>query len=194
MGNFKQVDPKRSVIEVENTVLDYWNLNDISGKSVSIREGKPQFVFYEGPPTANGLPGIHHVLSRTLKDVVCRYKTMQGYQVRRKAGWDTHGLPVEIEVEKQLGISSKQEIEDYGIEPFNKKCRQSVFAYEKQWRKLTERIAYWIDMDNPYVTLDNDYVETVWWILKKFFDAGLIDEGHKVMPYCPRCAILHLTR
>ncbi|MGI6627358.1 MAG: isoleucine--tRNA ligase [Bacillota bacterium] len=187
MGNFKQVDPKRSVIEVENTVLDYWNLNDISGKSVSIREGKPQFVFYEGPPTANGLPGIHHVLSRTLKDVVCRYKTMQGYQVRRKAGWDTHGLPVEIEVEKQLGISSKQEIEDYGIEPFNKKCRQSVFAYEKQWRKLTERIAYWIDMDNPYVTLDNDYVETVWWILKKFFDAGLIYEGHKVMPYCPRC-------
>ncbi len=187
MGNFKEVDPKRPVNDTENAVLDYWNSNDISARSVSIREGRPQFIFYEGPPTANGRPGIHHVLARTLKDTVCRYKTMQGYQVKRKAGWDTHGLPVEIEVEKQLGISSKQEIEDYGIEPFNKKCRQSVFTYEKEWRKLTERIAYWIDMDDPYVTLDNDYIETVWWILKKFFDAGLIYEGHKVMPYCPRC-------
>ncbi len=187
MGRFKRVDPKRPVNQVEEAVLDYWKQNDISGKSVANREGKPQFVFYEGPPTANGRPGIHHVLSRTIKDVVCRYMTMQGYQVPRKAGWDTHGLPVEIEVERQLGLSSKQEIEDYGIEAFNKKCRESVFAYEKEWRMLTERIAYWIDMDNPYVTLDNDYIETVWWILKRFFDAGLIYEGHKVMPYCPRC-------
>ena len=187
MGNFKEVDPKRSVNEAEQAVLDYWKQNDIAKKSVAIREGNPRFVFYEGPPTANGRPGIHHVLARTIKDVVCRFKTMEGYYVERKAGWDTHGLPVEIEVEKQLGLSSKQDIEDYGIEAFNKKCRDSVFAYEREWRLLTERIAYWIDMDNPYVTLDNDYIETVWWILKQFFDAGLIYEGHKVMPYCPRC-------
>ncbi|MBP8619896.1 MAG: isoleucine--tRNA ligase [Firmicutes bacterium] len=187
MGYFKEVDPRRSVVDSENGILDYWNENDISAKSISEREGNPRFVFYEGPPTANGLPGIHHVLARTIKDVVCRYKTMQGFQVKRKAGWDTHGLPVEIEVEKQLGISSKQEIEEYGIAAFNEKCRSSVFLYEKQWRKLTERIAYWIDMDDPYITLDNDYIETVWWILKQFFDAGLIYESYKVLPYCPRC-------
>ena len=187
MGYFKEVDPRRSVVDTENKILDYWNTNDISAKSISEREGNPRFVFYEGPPTANGLPGIHHVLARTIKDLVCRYKTMQGFQVKRKAGWDTHGLPVEIEVEKQLGISSKQEIEEYGIAAFNEKCRSSVFLYEKQWRKLTERIAYWIDMDDPYITLDNDYIETVWWILKQFFDAGLIYESYKVLPYCPRC-------
>lgn len=187
MAQFKRVDPKRDVNQVEEAVLDYWKQNDIFMKSISNREEKPKFVFYEGPPTANGRPGIHHVLARTLKDVVCRYKTMQGYQVPRKAGWDTHGLPVEIEVERQLGLSSKQEIEEYGIEAFNKKCRESVFAYEKEWRLLTERIAYWVDMDDPYVTLHNDYIETVWWILKDFFDKGLIYEGHKVLPYCPRC-------
>ncbi|MGI6620481.1 MAG: isoleucine--tRNA ligase [Bacillota bacterium] len=187
MALFKRVDPKRSVNQIEEAVLDYWKDNDIFLKSISNREGKPKFVFYEGPPTANGRPGIHHVLARTLKDVVCRYKTMQGCQVPRKAGWDTHGLPVEIEVERQLGLSSKQEIEEYGIEAFNQKCRESVFAYEKEWRLLTERIAYWVDMDDPYVTLHNDYIETVWWILKQFFDRGLIYEGHKVLPYCPRC-------
>ena len=116
---------------------------------------------------------------------MCRYKTMQGYQVHRKAGWDTHGLPVEIEVEKRLGLSSKQDIEKYGIEEFNKQCRESVFTYEREWRRLTERIGYWLDMDDPYITLDNDYIETVWWILKQFFDAGLIYEGHRIMPYCP---------
>ncbi len=187
MGRFKEIDPKRPVNQIEEEVLEYWKQNDIFAKSISNRKGKPRFVFYEGPPTANGLPGIHHVLSRTIKDVVCRYKTMQGYWVPRKAGWDTHGLPVEIEVEKQLGLSSKQEIEDYGIKEFNIKCRESVFAYEKEWRMLTERTAYWIDMDDPYVTLDNNYIETVWWIIKQFFEAGLIYEGHKVMPYCPRC-------
>ena len=195
MAQFKRVDPKRDVNQVEEAVLDYWKQNDIFMKSISNREEKPKFVFYEGPPTANGRPGIHHVLARTLKDVVCRYKTMQGYQVPRKAGWDTHGLPVEIEVERQLGMSSKQEIEEYGIEAFNKKCRESVFAYEKEWRLLTERIAYWVDMDDPYVTLHNDYIETVWWILKDFFDKGLIYEGHKVLPYCPRCGhLLHPMR
>lgn len=187
MEYFREVNPKRSVVDAEDRILDYWNANEVSAKSISMREGRPRFVFYEGPPTANGLPGIHHVLSRTIKDVVCRYKTMKGFQVKRKAGWDTHGLPVEIEVEKQLGISSKQEIEEYGIAAFNEKCRSSVFAYEKQWRKLTQRIAYWIDMDDPYITLNNDYIETVWWILKQFFDAGLIYESYKVLPYCPRC-------
>ncbi|MEC9488838.1 MAG: isoleucine--tRNA ligase, partial [Halanaerobium sp.] len=129
----------------------------------------------------------HHVISRTLKDTVCRYKTMQGYQVHRKAGWDTHGLPVEIEVEKKLGLSTKGEIEEYGIKEFNEQCRNSVFTYEKEWRELTERIAYWIDLDDPYITLDNDYIETVWWILNKFYEAGLIYRGHKILPYCPRC-------
>jgi len=187
MSVFKEVDPKQSVNDLEMSILQYWREHDIANKSVSVREGSPKWVFYEGPPTANGRPGIHHVLARTLKDVVCRFKTMQGYQVHRKAGWDTHGLPVEIEVEKQLGLRSKQDIEKYGIEEFNKKCRESVFTYEKEWRRLTERIGYWLDMDNPYITLDNNYIESVWWILKRFFDAGLIYEGHKIMPYCPRC-------
>lgn len=187
MAKFKEVNPKSSVCERENEVLQFWRDNDIVTRSVSDKEGKPQFIFYEGPPTANGKPGIHHVLARTLKDSVCRYKTMQGYQVKRKAGWDTHGLPVEIEVEKQLGLSSKQEIEDYGIKGFNEKCRESVWKYEGLWRDMTERTGYWLDMDNPYITLDNNYIESVWWILNRFFEAGLIYEGHKIMPYCPRC-------
>ena len=187
MAVFKEVDPKAPVNAREERIMEYWDEKGIPQRSITSREGRPQFIFYEGPPTANGLPGIHHVLSRTLKDIVCRYKTMQGYLVRRKAGWDTHGLPVEIEVEKKLGLSSKKDIEDYGILPFNTMCRESVFAYEKEWRRLTERTAYWIDLDHPYITLDNDYVETVWWILKKYFDEGLIYEGHKILPYCPRC-------
>jgi isoleucyl-tRNA synthetase len=157
------------------------------GKCISTREGMPSFIFYEGPPTANGRPGIHHVIARTLKDSVCRHKTMQGYVVRRKAGWDTHGLPVEIEVERQLNMTGKQDIEKYGIKEFNEKCRESVFTYEKQWREMTKRMGYLIDMDDPYITLDNDYIESCWWILKEFFKAGLIYEGHKILPYCPRC-------
>lgn len=187
MGKFWDVDTKIPVNAREETVLRHWQDQKISELSVSEREGCPRFVFYEGPPTANGKPGIHHVLARTLKDTVCRYQTMQGFQVNRKAGWDTHGLPVEIEVEKQLGLSSKQDIEAYGIEPFNKKCRESVFTYEKEWRRMTERIGYWLDMDHPYITLDNNYIESVWWILKRYFDEGLIYEGHKIMPYCSRC-------
>lgn len=184
---FREVDPKTPVNDREQSILQYWRDHGVAEKSITRREGHPQWVFYEGPPTANGRPGIHHVLARTLKDTVCRYKTMRGYQVNRKAGWDTHGLPVEIEVEKQLGLTSKPAIEEYGIEAFNKKCRESVFTYEREWRNLTERIAYWLDMDHPYITLDNNYIESVWWILKRFFDAGLIYEGYKVMPYCPRC-------
>ncbi|HOW23114.1 MAG TPA: isoleucine--tRNA ligase [Sedimentibacter sp.] len=171
----------------EHEISKYWKEIDLLKKSIETREDKPSFIFYEGPPTANGRPGIHHVISRTLKDSVCRYKTMQGYKVKRKAGWDTHGLPVEIEVEKQLGISTKQEIEKYGIAEFNKKCRESVFTYEALWREMTERMAFLIDMDDPYITLENDFIETEWWILDKVFKEGLIYEGHKILPYCPRC-------
>ena len=176
-----------SVSESEKKIAKVWDEIDILQKSIDSREGKESFIFYEGPPTANGRPGIHHVISRTLKDTVCRYKTMTGYQVKRKAGWDTHGLPVEIEVEKQLGLKDKHEIEEYGIGKFNEKCRHSVFTYEKQWREMTKRMGYEIDLDNPYITLDNDYIETEWWILDKFFKEGYIYEGHKILPYCSRC-------
>ncbi len=175
------------VAQRENAVSEYWDKNDVLDKSITTREGQKSFVFYEGPPTANGRPGIHHVISRTLKDTVCRYKTMTGHQVKRKAGWDTHGLPVEIEVEKQLKLSSKQDIEAYGLDKFNEKCRESVFTYEKLWREMTTRMGYSIDLDNPYITLDNNYIESVWWILDQFFKQGYIYEGHKILPYCPRC-------
>lgn len=186
MSNFKPLTDL-PIAKKESKIADYWDDNKILDKSIQIREGNTPFVFYEGPPTANGKPGIHHVIARTLKDSVCRYKTMQGYQVKRKAGWDTHGLPVEIEVEKQLKLSNKQEIEAYGIADFNQKCRESVFSYEKQWREMTKRMGYSIDLDHPYVTLDNDYIESVWWILDRFFKEGLIYEGHKILPYCSRC-------
>lgn len=186
MSNFKPLADLPEA-QKESEIADYWNDHKILDKSIQAREGKKPFIFYEGPPTANGKPGIHHVIARTLKDSVCRYKTMQGYQVRRKAGWDTHGLPVEIEVEKQLNLTNKQEIEAYGIAEFNQKCRESVFSYEKQWRDMTKRMGYSIDLDHPYVTLDNDYIESVWWILDQFFKKGLIYEGHKILPYCSRC-------
>jgi isoleucyl-tRNA synthetase len=176
-----------SVSENEKRIAKVWDEINILQKSIDNRDGKESFIFYEGPPTANGRPGIHHVISRTLKDTVCRYKTMTGYQVKRKAGWDTHGLPVEIEVEKQLGLKDKHEIEEYGIAKFNEKCRHSVFAYEKQWREMTKRMGYEIDLDNPYITLDNEYIETEWWILDRFFKEGYIYEGHKILPYCSRC-------
>lgn len=175
------------VKERENNISRYWEEIDLLHKSVESRDENKPYIFYEGPPTANGKPGIHHVMARTLKDLVCRYKTMEGYQVKRKAGWDTHGLPVEIEVEKKLNINNKNEIEEYGIEEFNKQCRESVFQYEKLWREMTTRMAYEIDLDNPYITLKNDYIESVWWILNKFYEEGLIYEGHKILPYCPRC-------
>ncbi len=175
------------IAEVQNAQVAKWKEEDLLTKCVTARDGATPFVFYEGPPTANGKPGIHHVMARTLKDSVCRYKTMQGFQVNRKAGWDTHGLPVEIEVEKQLGMSGKQDIEKYGIKEFNQKCKESVFTYTDMWRDMTERMGYLVDLDDPYITLNNDYIETGWWILKKFFDADMIYEGHKILPYCPRC-------
>lgn len=178
---------EQPIAELQLGQADAWAEEGLLEKCVTTREGQPQFIFYEGPPTANGRPGIHHVMARTLKDSVCRYKTMQGFQVRRKAGWDTHGLPVEIEVEKQLKMTGKQDIEKYGIKEFNEKCRESVFSYESLWREMTHRMGYLVDLDNPYITLDNNYIETGWWILKEFFKKGLIYEGHKILPYCPRC-------
>jgi isoleucyl-tRNA synthetase len=171
----------------EDAISQQWEAMNLLQKTIDNREGKENFVFYEGPPTANGRPGIHHVLARTLKDTVCKYKVMDGYRVLRKGGWDTHGLPVEIEVEKQLGLSSKPEIEAYGIDKFNEKCKESVFNYEGQWKEMSRKMGYFIDMEDPYITLDNNYIETVWWILDKFNKEGFLYEGHKIMPYCPRC-------
>lgn len=176
-----------SVDANERAILARWQEKNMLKEILKHREGAKPFVFFEGPPTANGRPGIHHVISRTLKDSICRYKTMQGYRVARKAGWDTHGLPVEIEVEKQLGLKDKTQIEAYGIEKFNQKCKESVFSYEDLWRQMTERMGYEIDLDDPYITLDNDYIESVWWILDQFHKQGYIYEGHKILPYCPRC-------
>ncbi|HPP31438.1 MAG TPA: isoleucine--tRNA ligase [Soehngenia sp.] len=186
MKRFNELSNK-PVSEREKSIASYWKEIDLLHKSVDTRDENNPFIFYEGPPTANGKPGIHHVMARTLKDLTCRCKTMKGYQVKRKAGWDTHGLPVEIEVEKKLNLKNKQDIEKYGVEEFNKECRNSVFQYEKLWREMTERMAYLIDLDNPYITLENDYIESVWWILDKMNKEGLLYEGHKILPYCSRC-------
>lgn len=183
----QRVDVKERARTREMRVLEKWQKEDTFKKSIENREGKPNFVFYEGPPTANGRPHIGHVLGRVIKDFICRYRTMSGYRVIRKAGWDTHGLPVELGVEKQLGISGKQEIEAYGVEKFVKQCKASVFEYEKQWRELTEAIGYWTDMDHPYITLDNNYIESVWHILSTIHEKGLLYRGHRVSPYCPCC-------
>ncbi len=178
---------EKSIVTEELETLSFWQSHDIFLKSIKERISSPHFVFFEGPPTANGAPGIHHCLSRIYKDTVCRYKTMQGFRVDRKAGWDTHGLPVELEVEKKLGFSGKKDIEQYGIENFIKKCKESVFAYEKEWVKLTERIAFWLDFEHQYMTLTNDYIETLWWILAQTHKKGLLYRGYKSVPYCPRC-------
>ena len=187
MPGFNPVDPKQSFPALEERVLQRWSDHEVFERSLAARAEAPVWSFYEGPPTANGRPGSHHVLSRVFKDVYPRYRTMCGYRVPRKAGWDCHGLPVELEVEKELGISSKQEIEEFGIAEFNARCRESVFEYVEEWNRLTERIGFWIDLDDPYVTLENEYIESVWWSLKKMWDAGRLYEGHKVVPYCPRC-------
>jgi isoleucyl-tRNA synthetase len=187
MPGFSPVDTKQSFPDLEERVLERWRERDVFQRSLANREGAEVWSFYEGPPTANGRPGSHHVLSRVFKDIYPRYRTMCGYRVPRKAGWDCHGLPVEIEVEKELGISSKQEIEELGIDKFNQRCRESVFEYVEEWNRLTERIGFWIDLDDPYVTLDDDYIESVWWSLRQLWDKESLYEGHKVVPYCPRC-------
>ncbi|MCH8980804.1 isoleucine--tRNA ligase [candidate division KSB1 bacterium] len=184
---YKELSTKLNFPELEKEILDYWDKNKIFEKSIENRDVKKSFVFYEGPPTANGPPGIHHVLGRTIKDFVCRLKTMEGYRVERKAGWDTHGLPVEIQVEKELGFSSKEDIEKYGIDKFNRKCRESVWKYKSEWDELTRRIAFWVDLENPYITYENNYIESVWWILSELWKKELIYRGHKIVPYCPRC-------
>ncbi len=189
MSGFRPVDPTQSFPALEQRVLERWRETDVFARQLSRRRdaAAPVWSFYEGPPTANGKPGAHHVLSRVFKDVYPRYRAMRGYYVPRKAGWDCHGLPVELEVEKELGISSKAEIEEYGIAEFNSRCRESVFRYVEEWNRMTERVGHWIDLDDPYVTLDNEYIESVWWSLRRLWDAGLLYEGHKVVPYCPRC-------
>src|ERR1700759_4849267 len=187
MAGFAPVDPKQSFPDLEQGVLERWREQDLFARSLAARAEAPIWSFYEGPPTANGRPGSHHVLARVFKDIYPRYRTMTGYRVPRKAGWDCHGLPVELEVEKQLGISSKQEIEEYGIAEFNQRCRESVFEYVEEWNRLTERIGFWLDLDDPYVTLEDRYIESVWWSLRKLWDDERLYEGHKVVPYCPRC-------
>ncbi|MBI1805306.1 MAG: isoleucine--tRNA ligase [Ignavibacteriae bacterium] len=184
---FKELTDKLNYSQLEQEILKFWKESSIFEKSVSSREGMPGFTFYEGPPTANGRPGIHHVMSRTLKDLICRYKTMRGFQVHRKAGWDTHGLPVEIEVEKMLGFKHKDEIVKYGVAKFNEECRKSVWKYKTEWETMTERMGYWVDLQHPYVTFENSYIESVWWSLKQYFDKDMIYKGYKIQPYCPRC-------
>ncbi len=171
----------------EKKILKFWRQIRAFEKSIEQRKKAPTFVFYEGPPTANAKPGIHHVLSRIYKDIICRYKTMQGFKVLRKAGWDTHGLPVELEIEKKLGLKSKKDIEKYGIAKFNKRCKKSVWQYQKDWEKLTERIGFWLNLKNPYITYQSDYIETIWWIIKELYKKELLYQDYKVVPYCPRC-------
>ncbi len=187
MALYKKVDTSLHFVEREKEVVEYWNEKKIFEKSMQETEGQEEFSFYDGPPTANGKPHIGHILTRVMKDIVPRYKTMKGKHVLRKAGWDTHGLPVELEVEKKLGMENKTEIENYGIEPFIKECKQSVWQYSNEWKKMSDRVGYWCDMDNPYVTYHDDYIESEWWALKEIHKKGLLYKGHKIVPYCPRC-------
>ena len=184
---FKPVSSRVNFPEVDAGILKYWKDKDVFRRTETERGDSPLFTLFEGPPTANGSPGIHHVLARVFKDVICRYRTMKGYRVLRKGGWDTHGLPVELEVEKSLGLSTKREVEEYGIEKFNQQCRESVFHYLKEWEVLTDRIGYWVDMDDPYVTLENEYIESGWWILKELWNKGLLYRDMRGTPHCPRC-------
>ncbi len=186
MEKFKELE-KQNTFKVEQEKMEKWKKEDLLEKTIQNREGKKEFVFYDGPATANGKPGIHHMVAKLLKDTFCKYKTMQGYHVLRKVGWDTHGLPVEVQVEKELGFNGKEDIEKYGIEKFNQKCRESVWENEDAFKKFTEEMGQFIDLKNPYITYDNNYIETEWWILKQFFDKGLIYDGLKIVPYCPRC-------
>lgn len=185
--SFKPVSPKFDAPAMEEAILKFWRAQKIFEKTVEQRQGAPEYVFFEGPPTANGKPGVHHVLARAFKDMFPRYKIMRGYHVSRRGGWDTHGLPVEIEVEKRHGFTQKRQIEEYGIAKFNEECRKSAFDYIQDWERLTERIGFWVDLEDAYVTYTNDYIESVWWILKNFWEKGLLYKGYKVVPYCPRC-------
>ena len=185
---YKKVELKEDgFVGMEHNVAEVWKEKDVIKKNFDMNEGKRYFTFYDGPPTANGMPHAGHILTRVMKDIIPRYKVMKGYKVIRKAGWDTHGLPVELEIEKKLGISGKEQIEEYGVENFVKECKESVFKYVSIWEEMTNKVGFWVDMDKPYVTYHNDYIESVWWALKELWNKGLLYEGHKVMPYCPRC-------
>ena len=181
---YPSLPPSR--VALEESVLETWRDEDTFRRTLDITQGGEPFVFFEGPPTANGRPGLHHIISRAIKDLVCRYQTMLGRHVTRIAGWDTHGLPVEIEAQKRLGIEDKKEIEERGIAWFNERCKESVFAYKDEWERFSERIGYWLDYSRPYVTFHAEYVESVWWLLKQMADRGLLYRGHKVVPWCPR--------
>lgn len=184
---YKKVELSNGFVGMEKDIANLWKERNIIKKNFDMNQDGEYFTFYDGPPTANGKPHVGHILTRVMKDIIPRYKVMKGYKVIRKAGWDTHGLPVELEIEKKLGISGKQQIEEYGVEKFVKECKSSVFTYVSMWEKMTNQIGYWVDMENPYVTYHNHYIESVWWALKQMWDKGLLYEGHKVMPYCPRC-------
>ena len=195
---YDKVSKQLSFVENEDKVLKFWNENDVFEKSIDEKKELPTFTFYDGPPTANGKPHIGHVLTRVIKDMIPRYQTMKGHKIIRKGGWDTHGLPVELEVEKLIGIEGKEQIEEYGIEPFIKKCKESVWKYKGMWQEFSDKVGFWADMDDqdyetrpyvrkPYVTYRNDYIESEWWALKTIWDKGLLYKGFKVVPYCPRC-------
>jgi len=187
MARFEKVDTTYNFPEMEERIIAFWEREKVFERSLQRPAPAGIFVFYEGPPTANALPHPGHVLTRVVKDVFPRYRTMRGYHVSRKAGWDTHGLPVEIEVEKELGFTGKQDIEKFGIEEFNRKCLESVRRYEKEWRKISNRIGFWLNYDDAYFTFTNQYIESVWWLLRQIWDKGLLYKGHKIVPYCYRC-------
>jgi len=187
MEMFQPVSSKVSFPQVEEGILRLWRERAIFPKSIQQRPQDRTFIFYEGPPYANASPGIHHVLARVFKDVIVRYKTMRGYRVPRKAGWDTHGLPAELEVERSLGFKSKADIEAFGIEEFNRRCRENVFTYLKEWEALTERIAFWLDLEDAYITCTNQYIESCWWAVRQLWERGLVYQDYRVTPHCPRC-------
>jgi isoleucyl-tRNA synthetase len=178
---FKQVDYPH----IGESVLEYWKQNQIFEKSILNREGAETFTFFEGPPSANGTPGIHHVMARALKDIFCRYKTLQGFQVKRKGGWDTHGLPVELQVEKELGITKEDIGKKISVEEYNQKCKETVMRFKHEWDDLTEKIGYWVDLDDPYITFDSNYIESLWHLLKKLYDKGLLYKGYTIQPFSP---------
>ncbi len=184
---YTKVPTSLNFVDREKEILQFWKENHIFEKSCELRKGRSAYTFYDGPPTANGKPHIGHILTRAMKDIIPRYRTMKGYDVLRKAGGDTHGLPVELEVEKMLGLDGKKQIEAYGVEPFIAKCKESVWKYKTEWEQMSDRVGYWADMEHPYVTYEDNYIESEWWALKTIYEKGLLYKGHKVVPYCPRC-------
>ena len=184
---YKKIDSSKSFVQMEKDILKLWEEKQIIQKNFDMNKDGKYFTFYDGPPTANGKPHVGHIITRVIKDIIPRYKVMKGYKVLRKAGWDTHGLPVELEIEKKLGISGKAQIEEYGVESFINQCKESVFTYANMWKEMSNQVGFWVDMDNPYVTYHNDYIESEWWALKQMWEKGLLYKGHKIVPYCPRC-------